>query len=114
DDARAAVRGDQAELAAVPEGDPQPARLQAPGEVDQHRVGVVGQRRFGTPRGDLVEYLGEGDRPVTEATVVDVARPEAGDERHRAPGAGHRDGEQAFPAGFAERAEVAEHAAVRG
>ena len=91
-----------------------PRDLEAAGEVDEHRVAVVRNRRIALARLDLVEDLGERDGAVLEAAVLDVARAEAGDDHERAARPRHRDREQAVAAGPPEGAEVAQHAAVRG
>ena len=112
--ADAVVGADQAELAAVSEGDGDALGLESAGQVDEHRVAVVGHVLGGGPDLDLAQDLGQRDGAVAHAVGVDVARLEAGDDHHRAAGPGHRDGEQPLAAGLAERAEVAQHAAVRG
>ena len=114
DDAGSAVGGDQPELAAVAERDAQAARLEPAREVDEHRVAVVGERRLRAAGGHLIQDLGERDGAVLEPAVFDVGGREAGHDHQRAAGAGHRDREQALAAGLPERAEVAQHAAVRG
>ena len=93
---------------------PQAAHLEAVGEVDEHRIAVVGHRGVALARLDLVEDLGERDGAVLEPAVLDVAGAEAGDDHERAARARHRDREQTIAAGSPERSEVAQHAAVRG
>ena len=113
-EALAPERGHQPELAAVPERDLQPAALKAPGQVDEHRVAVVGNRFGAGARVDVAQDAGEREGAVMHPVFVEVLGVKQVTITMARLRAGHRHGEQPFAAGLAERSEVGEHAAVRG
>ena len=61
-----------AKLAAVPEGDPQPACLQALGQVDEHRFAVIRNVLVRVPCCGIRQHLGQRDGAVLHPALVDV------------------------------------------
>ena len=116
DDRLARVRGDERQPAAVADADPDAALLEPPSRG--RRASSSGRRRRSS---DSAARASVCVRMFASASTPWLWRPSsmssgrnAETQVHRAPRAGHADGEQPVAAGLAERAEVRQQPAVRG